>query len=138
MQVRDAMSHVVITVTPQDNLKKALERIQWAGRHIPVVDNGQVIGIITDRDLRLALNSPLILHERLQDERLLAQTPVAACMTPNPFTIYASASLHEAAELMLEHKISGLPVIDEVSGELQGVITLTDLLRVFVQLTKTL
>jgi acetoin utilization protein AcuB len=122
------MSHVVITVSPQDNLKTALERTEWAGRHIPVLNNGKIVGIITDRDIRLALNSPYILRERLQDKRLLEKTPVAACMTPNPIIVEETATLYEAVDLMLRHKISGLPVIN-ADKELVGIITSTDLLR---------
>ena len=129
MQVRQVMSHVVITVSPQDNLKTALERTAWAGRHIPVVEHDQIVGIITDRDIRLALNSPYILRERLQDKRLLEETPVEACMTPNPLTIKDTANIEEAVELMLVHKFSGLPVIG-TNGKLVGIVTTTDLLKV--------
>jgi acetoin utilization protein AcuB len=130
------MSDFVITVTPQDSLKTALERTQWAGRHIPVVENGALVGIITDRDIRLAVNSPFIFRERLQDEALLTETLVAVCMTPNPLTITENAPLHKAAALMLEYKISGLPVLTEPVGQLVGMITTTDLLKALILLTK--
>lgn len=135
MQVRQVMSHVVITVSPQDNLKTALERTEWAGRHIPVVEHDQIVGIITDRDIRLALNSPYILRERLQDKRLLEETPVEACMTLNPLTIRDTASIEEAVDSMLEHKFSGLPVVT-ANGKLVGMITTTDLLKVLGKLLK--
>jgi acetoin utilization protein AcuB len=136
MLVRDFMSDFVITVTPQDSLKTALERTQWAGRHIPVVENGALVGIITDRDIRLAVNSPFIFRERLQDEALLTETMVAVCMTPNPLTISENAPLYEAAALMVEHKISGLPVLAEPLGQLIGVITTTDLLKALILFTQ--
>lgn len=135
MQVRQVMSHVVITVSPQDNLKTALERTEWAGRHIPVLDNGKIVGIITDRDIRLALNSPYILRERLQDKRLLELTPVAACMTPNPIVVEDTAPLYKAVHLILEYKISGLPVVN-ADDELVGIITTTDLLRQYELMLK--
>lgn len=132
MQVREIMSQLVITVTPEDSLKTALERTEWAGRHIPVVqESNKVIGIITDRDIRLAMNSPLVLRERVQDERLLNDVPVAACMTPDPILIEETADVVEAITLMLEGKFSGLPVVTQTTHELVGVITTTDILKAF-------
>jgi acetoin utilization protein AcuB len=128
MQVRDIMSQLVITVTPEDNLRAALERTEWAGRHIPVVQDGKIVGIITDRDIRLAMNSPLVLRERVQDERLLNDVPVAACMTPNPVTIDETASVEEAIDVLLSYRFRGLPVVS-ADGELVGILTTTDLLR---------
>jgi acetoin utilization protein AcuB len=125
------MSQLVITVTPEDSLKTALERAEWAGRHIPVVQDSKVVGIITDRDIRLAMNSPLVLRERVQDERLLNDVPVAACMTPDPVTIEQNAPVTSAITLMLDGKFSGLPVISEETGELMGILTTTDLLKAF-------
>jgi acetoin utilization protein AcuB len=130
MKVRDVMTLELVTIGPQDTLKTAQERMQAANcRQLPVVDeDGTLCGIITDRDLRLAVNSPLVMRERWQDEMLLAHTQVDACMTPDPITAAPDLLLEEAVQLLLKHKISGLPVVD--GRRLVGILTVTDLLRV--------
>lgn len=136
MRVRDVMTPDPLTVRPEDSLRTARERMAQANcRRLPVVDDsGTVIGIITDRDLRLALNSPLVMRERWQDDLLLERTEVAACMTPNPLCVEPGVLLERAIDLMLARKISGLPVIE--TGRLIGVVTVTDLLRALAELLR--
>lgn len=128
MLVREVMTPNPTTVRPDDTLRTAQEYMFGCEcRRLPVVDeNGRLVGIITDRDVRLALNSPLILRERWQDDLLVNQTTVEVCMTPDPFTIGPDAPVEDAITLLLERKISGLPVLD--GDELVGIITITDLL----------
>lgn len=129
MRVRDVMTPEPVTVSQRESLHTARTRMLAQGcRRLPVLDDdGQLCGIITDRDVRLALNSPLIMRERWQDEMLLEHTEVAACMTPDPICTETDAPLEEAIALLLEHKISGLPVLE--GGRLVGILTVTDLLR---------
>ncbi|NDJ76724.1 MAG: CBS domain-containing protein [Chloroflexi bacterium] len=134
MLVRDVMTPDPETVGPDDNLQTALDKMAAAGcRRLPVVDGvGALAGIITDRDIRLASNSPLVMRERWQDELLMRQTVVNACMTPDPVSVAQDAPLQDAVHLLLQRKISGLPVVD--GQQLVGVITVTDLLRTLVHL----
>ncbi len=129
MRVREVMTPDPVTIGPDDTLYTAAERMHERNcRRLPVLDDdGQLIGILTDRDLRLAVNSPLVLRERWQDEMLLQHTSVDACMTPDPITATPEMSLNDAVGLMLRYKISGLPVLQE--GRLVGIVTVTDLLR---------
>ncbi len=90
------------------------------------------MGIVTDRDIRLAANSPIILRERWQDEFLLDHVKVEACMTPDPITITPDSSVEEAARLMRGRKVGGLPVVQD--SELVGIITETDILNHFIEL----
>ena len=131
MLVRDVMTTNVITVQPDDTLRTAQERMAaCACRRLPVVDEDRrLVGIITDRDVRLALNSPLVLRERWQDDMLVTQTTIEVCMTPDPITIAPDAPLADVIDVLLEHKISGLPVVD--GDRLVGIITVTDLLIAF-------
>lgn len=115
-----------------DNLRAAVERFRRGSyRRLPVLDaHERLVGIITDRDIRQALNSPFVLHERWQDEMLLNQVLVDVCMTPDPVTVRPETPLYEAARLMRMRKIGGLPVLDD-AGKLIGIVTETDLLRAF-------
>jgi acetoin utilization protein AcuB len=134
MLVRDVMTPNPVTVRTNTSLQEAQKRMAATGcRRLPVVTGqGQVCGIITDRDLRLAVNSPLILRERWQDEMLMQHTTVDACMTPDPICIAPDVRLEDAINLMLAHKISGLPVVED--EQLVGVITVTDLMRTLARL----
>ncbi|NLE52485.1 MAG: CBS domain-containing protein [Chloroflexi bacterium] len=128
MLVREVMTPDPLTVQPDDTLRTAQERMsECACRRLPVVDeNGRLVGIITDRDVRLALNSPLVLRERWQDDMLINQTTVEVCMTPDPVVVAPDSPLQDAADMLLQRKISGLPVVD--GDRLVGIITVTDLL----------
>lgn len=135
MRVRDIMSTNPATVQTSDTLHTARELMETMRcRRLPVLDaTGNLCGILTDRDVRLALNSPLVLRERWQDDLLLHQTRVDACMTPDPITIEPDTPVQQAIDRLLEHRISGLPVV-ESAGALVGVVTVTDLIRALAQL----
>lgn len=131
MYVREVMSADPVTILPTDNLKMAMERMGRSYRRLPVVDaEGRLVGIITDRDLRLAVNSPYILRERWQDEQLLTNTLVETCMTANPASIGPDAHVQDAVNLIIKGRFSGLPVVDD-NNHVIGVLTVTDLLRAF-------
>lgn len=134
MNIREVMTPNPVTVGPQDSLRAAADRMARAScRRLPVVDErGDLVGIITDRDVRLAMNSPLVMRERWQDDMLLEHTQVDACMTPDPYCIGPDAPVQDAIAVMLDRCISGLPVVGE--GALVGIVTTTDLLRALVRL----
>jgi CBS domain-containing protein len=90
-------------------------------RALPVLENGRLVGIVTDRDLRK--------HEGLAGKATdyLEWTKVTVAMTPNPMTVSPEFFTLDAARLLLEHKIGGLPVVD--NGKLVGIVTTSDLLR---------
>lgn len=137
MLVRDVMTPAPVTVCPSDTLLTARTRMEETRcRRLPVLDDqGHLCGIITDRDLRLATHSPLVLRERWEDELLLTRTEVDACMTPDPVTITADEPVARAVDLLLEHTISGLPVLE--GDRLVGIVTVTDLLRALRDLLRS-
>lgn len=127
------MTRNPITVAPQDSLRRAIALMKEGNfRRLPVLEDEQLVGIVTDRDIRLAANSPIILRERWQDEYLLDHVKVEACMTPDPITVTPDSSVEEAARLMRGRKVGGLPVVQE--GKLVGIITETDILNHFIEL----
>lgn len=132
-QVADIMTPNPVTVTPRNAIRTAINLMREGGyRRLPVVDRGRLVGIITDRDLRRAANSPFVVREQWYDNFILDHIEVGSCMTPNPLTIEPSASIAEAARLMRNHKIGGLPVIAD--GQLLGIITDTDLLDFLIEI----
>lgn len=136
MYVRDKMTRHVITITPDQSLRMARERMHKHGiRRLPVVNNGQLIGMVTDRDVRRAWASPataLSTHELLY---LLDRLTVQEVMTAKVLTVTPDMSLVEAARLLHDHKIGGLPVVD---GRLVvGIITEMDLLEAFIEFFAT-
>lgn len=133
MFVSDAMTASPVTISPDDTLRTAISLMHdHECRRLPVVNkNGMLVGIITDRDTRLALNSPYVLHERWQDEALLDNITVRVCMTPTPITIEPHADISEAVSLMLRHRIGGMPVM--LSETLVGIITNTDIMTAFIR-----
>jgi acetoin utilization protein AcuB len=122
-----------VTVTPRNAIRTAVTLMREGGfRRLPVVDRGRLVGIITDRDLRRAANSPFVVREQWYDNFILDHIEVGSCMTPNPITIEPSVSIAEAARVMRNHKIGGLPVVTD--GQLIGIITDTDLLDFLLEL----
>ncbi len=132
-RVADIMTPNPVTITPRNAIRTAINLMREGGyRRLPVVDRGRLVGIITDRDLRRAANSPFVVREQWYDNFILDHIEVGSCMTPNPLTIEPSALIAEAARLMRNHKIGGLPVIAE--GQLLGIITDTDLLDFLIEI----
>jgi len=118
MLVRDRMTKNPVTIDPQEMLATAQEKMT-AGhfRRLPVVEDGALIGILTDRDVRRHVGS---------EER----TKVRATMTETPLTISPDMPIEEATQLMLKHQISGLPVTD--NSKLVGILTTSDILQTFL------
>lgn len=121
MLVRDRMSKNPVTVTLQDTLAAAQEKmISGRLRPLPVVQNGALVGILTDRDIRH--------HVGIED-----RTRVGTAMTENLLTVSPLTTVEEATQLLLKHQIGGLPVVEE--DKLVGLITTSDVLQAFLDLT---
>ena len=100
-------------------------------RHLLVTDGPTLVGIVTDRDIRLNLPSPATSLSVWEINYLLARLTVGAVMSKNVVTIGSGAEAREAARLLLDYRIGALPVVDR--GQLVGIITETDLLRAYVK-----
>jgi len=101
-------------------------------RHLPVVNEAnELAGIVTDRDIRLNLPSQATSLSVWEINHLLARLTVAKVMTQSVITVGPDREARDAAQLMLDHTIGALPVVD--SGRLIGIVTETDLLRAFVK-----
>jgi acetoin utilization protein AcuB len=98
-------------------------------RQIPVVNGRDLLGIVTDRDLRSFLSGSLLGDPEARERAL--RMPVRDVMTTEPIFISPNDDLEEAVELLIEEKIGGIPVVDETEG-LVGIVTYIDLLRCFL------
>jgi acetoin utilization protein AcuB len=127
------MRRDLVTVTEQATLAQAAALLATRGiRHLPVVADGHLVGIVTDRDLRSATPSTLA---GLSDEaiaRQLRETTVSAVMVREVVTVPPAVPLEEAARLLTTRRIGSLPVVD--GDRLIGIITETDILRAFTEL----
>lgn len=126
------------TVHLETTLREIVQIMKVEGfRHLPVVDDdGRLIGIISDRDVRLAMNSPFVLHERWQDEALLDTATAESCMTPNPLAVNPDTPASQAAKMLATYKFGALPVVSD--DELVGIISVTDFLEWFTDQQPTL
>ena len=98
---------------------------------MPVVDAaGRLVGIVTDRDVRRALPSPLMDADPTERDAMVDNTPVSRVMTREPLTVEPGSPLTAAVRLICERKIGALPVVDD--GRLVGIFTQTDALRAFL------
>lgn len=128
MRVRDLMSFKPITVDPEMPMVEARQRMADARiRHLVVTEGSRVVGIVTDRDIRLNLASPATSLTVWELNALLAKLTVAEIMTRSVIVIDGDRTIAEAARLMIDHKIGALPVMD--GGRLVGIVTESDFVR---------
>ncbi len=131
-KVKERMTRNPATIRPEDGLQEAIWKMERGHfRHLPVVDDaGKLIGMLSDRDIRLIRPSVAFVSK---DDAMIQLWSIAVQQAAvfDPIKVRHDTSLKEAAELMLRWHVGGLPVVDE-SGKLIGIITYTDLLREFV------
>lgn len=132
MLVEDVMQARVITITPKTSLPEAMRLVRHRGiRHLPVVDDDTLVGIVSDRDLKRAMASPATSLESHELRYLLDALTVDEIMTRAVITVGRTIPIEEAARLMVKEKVSALPVTER--GRLVGIVTETDVLELFVK-----
>ena len=120
----------VVTVTPAQTLREAGDLLRSKHiRQLPVVEDGRLIGIITDRDLKRAMPSVLSGIDREEYDRILDDTRVAQFMTREPMTLTPDTPLKAAVRIFITQKIGALPIVD--NSRLVGIVTQIDALRAF-------
>lgn len=135
MLVKNWMSKKLITIDAEDSMSNAMDLFKEHDiRMLPVMKKGKLVGVVTDRDIKRASASDattLEIHELLY---ILSKIKVKDIMTKEPITVLPDFMVEETAMLLLENKISGVPVVDE-GGQVVGIITQSDLFRVLIHLT---
>lgn len=135
MLVKYWMSEKVITIEIDDSMDTAIKLMKENNiKTLPVMKNGKLVGIVTDRDLKKASASDattLDVHELLY---LLSQIQIRNVMSKNPVTVPEDFTIEETAEVLLKNNISGVPVVDP-KGKTVGIITQADIFRALIGLT---
>jgi acetoin utilization protein AcuB len=122
MEMMHIMTRHPETIEPNDTLAKAKQMFDAGGfRRLPVVSDGEVVGILTERSLR-------------EHSGYLNSTKVNIAMSTPVVSVAPSTTVQDATRLMLKHKIAGLPVMD--GGKLVGIVTTTDVLKAFLQVVE--
>ena len=135
MLVKHWMNKQLITIDANDSMNDAIRLLKKHDiKMLPVMKQGRLVGIVTDRDLKRSSASDatsLEIHELLY---LISKIKVKDVMTKNPITVPLDYTIEETAEVLLKHKISGVPVIDH-DGNIVGTITQNDIFRTIISLT---
>nr|WP_092074562.1 CBS domain-containing protein [Dendrosporobacter quercicolus]NSL49045.1 CBS domain-containing protein [Dendrosporobacter quercicolus DSM 1736]SDN01689.1 acetoin utilization protein AcuB [Dendrosporobacter quercicolus] len=134
MFVASRMTPDPVTITPATTVADASELMRTHKfRRLPVVADKKIVGIVTDRDLMEVSPSPATTLSIFELNYLLAKMQVKDIMTKNVVTIGVGATVEEAALVMYNNRIGGLPVVDD-SGQVAGLITETDIFKCFVDI----
>ena len=132
MFVANRMSKNPITVSPDTKVDEAAALMKKHHfRRLPVVTDGKLVGFLSDKDIIKAAPSPATTLAKYEINSLLAKMRIADIMAKEVISVQVDATIEEAALLMCNHKIGGLPVISSV-GSVVGVITETDIFKTFV------
>jgi acetoin utilization protein AcuB len=135
MLVKNWMSKNVITIGEEDSMQQAATLMkEHRIRMLPVIGKGELVGVVSDTDLKRASASDatmLDIHELLY---LISKIKISDIMTRNPITVPYDYTVEEAAQLLMERNISGVPVVD-CDGKLVGIITRNDLFKILISLS---
>jgi acetoin utilization protein AcuB len=133
MLVGERMSKPVITISPDMPISDALVLMKKEHiRRAPVVNDGKLAGIVSDKDLLNASPSPVTTLSIWEMNYLLSKVTVSQVMSSNVLTVTEDTPIEQAARIMADNKIGGLPVLRD--GHVVGIITETDLFKVFLEL----
>jgi len=133
MLVGDRMSHPVITIPPDMPILDALNMMRTEHvRRVPVVKNGKLVGIVSDKDLLNASPSAATTLSVHEVNYWLSKITVDEVMTRDVITVSTDTPIEEAARIMADNKIGGLPVMRD--GKLVGIITETDLFKILLEM----
>jgi len=125
MLVKEYMTKNPVFLTPNEDVKDAFDLLlENRIRQAPVLEEGELVGIVTDRDLRMAIIQNLKLNK----------LTVGLVMTNDPITVTEDTKIVDAGKLISVGKFNAIPVIEE-SGKLKGIITTTDILDYFISIS---
>jgi len=133
MVVRDFMTLEVTTLQETDNLiDAAMVFVRSSFRHLPVLRDKRLVGIVTERDVKKFAPSLLSGTSPEEYNQVMETTPISRVMTRDPITLKPDQPMFEAVNLLHSKRIGCLPVVE--NGELVGIITTTDMLALLIRL----
>lgn len=132
MQVGERMSHPIISISPDMPVHDALDMFKRERiRRAPVVKEGKLVGIVSDKDLLNASPSPASSLSIWEMNYLLSKIKVSEVMSKKVLTVTEDTPIEEAARIMADNKVGGLPVMRD--SHVVGIITETDLFKIFLE-----
>jgi len=130
MFVEEVMSTNPYAATVTSSVRQALQILNELDiRHLPVVDDGTLIGIVSDRDLRAFTPISLNEVERTETLRKALSQPISAVMNTSLLLVNPKTEVAEAIDLMIEHRIGAIPVVEPDGQTLVGIVSYVDVLR---------
>jgi acetoin utilization protein AcuB len=119
-----------VTVTPDATLAEVWDLMRDRGiRHVPVVDAGTLVGMVSDRDLAHVDLPRLLTLEGADALRRELSVPVVKMMTPDVVAVGPDTEMEDVVDLLIEHRVGALPVVRPETGELMGIVSYIDVLR---------
>ena len=130
MRAEDVMSRNPVTVSPEVSVTEVWDLMrERAIRHIPVLDRGALVGMLSDRDLAQFDMAGVLSSEGADGLRRALATPVAKVMSPDVIDVDPDAELGEIVDLLIENRIGAVPVVDRETQELVGIVSYIDVLE---------
>lgn len=128
MLVADIMTSKPATVDVRTTVRAAMHRLHELDvRHLPIVEGGELVGIVSDRDLR-DVTARLVM-EGQTDLRRLLDAPIGDVMSADVLSVDSETELEEVVDLMIEHRVGAVPVVAPGTDELVGIVSYVDVLR---------
>jgi len=135
MLVKNWMSKDLVTIGEDDSMQHALTLLkEHQIRMLPVLKNGELVGMVADSDLKRASASDATLLDMHELLYLISKIKVHDIMTRNPISVRDDYTVEETAQVLMEHNISGVPVTDS-NGKLVGLITRNDIFKILISLS---
>ncbi len=134
--VREWMAAPAVTIGVRATVREAIDLMKASKiRHLPVIDeDGRLVGIVTDRDLRQMVFDPVVQERLGEAAEIIKVRTVREVMTWGVVTVRPDTGIRQAASLMYEQKVGALPVVDQ--GRVLGILTERDVLRAFQHLVR--
>ena len=130
MTANDLMTPDPVTVTPQASVAEVWDLMrELEVRHVPVVESGALVGMLSDRDLARFDIARLLVVEGAETLRHELATPVVRVMSSDVITVNPETELEEIVELLVEHRIGAVPVVRSSTREVVGIVSYIDVLR---------
>jgi acetoin utilization protein AcuB len=131
MLIADIMTPTIVTARPGDSVRRALQLLEDQEiRHLPVIDEERrLIGLVSDRDLREYRLPVMREIEAPEQADALLDVPISEVMSSDVVSVDSAEDVVAAIDVMLEYRVGAVPVLDRTTGELVGIVSYVDMLR---------